>query len=81
MTTNGADHLTHLATISDPVERFEAATRYLESLRALVADVARLREGAVHSAYTDGINYSEFGRQVGLSAARIQAIANGKAAK
>ncbi|MFH8531528.1 sigma-70 family RNA polymerase sigma factor [Streptomyces tendae] len=73
------ENLKNLAEQEDPTERAKNVGKVLEAIPALQHWLREVRQGAVQEMRSDGMSHAEVGKQLGLSRARAQQIAEGRA--
>ncbi|MEV0220875.1 sigma-70 family RNA polymerase sigma factor [Streptomyces sp. NPDC050704] len=73
------ESLKHLADQGDPTDRAKNVGRVLESIPALQHWLREIRQGAVREMRDSGMSHAEVSKELGLSRARAQQIAEGRA--
>lgn len=73
------ENLKNLSEQEDPTERAKSVGKVLEAIPALQHWLREVRQGAVQEMRSDGMSHAEVGKQLGLSRARAQQIAEGRA--
>ena len=73
------ENLRHLSDQADPIERAKSVGKVLEAIPALQHWLREVRQGAVQEMRSDGMSHAEVGKELGLSRARAQQIAEGRA--
>ena len=72
------EHLKHLADQTDPTERAKGVGKVLEAIPDLQHWLREIRQGAVQEMRDDGMSHADVGKELGLSRARAQQIAEGR---
>lgn len=73
------ESLKKLSDQADPTERAKNVGKVLEAIPALQHWLREIRQGAVQEMRADGMSHAEVGKELGLSRARAQQIAEGRA--
>lgn len=72
------ENLKHLAEQGDPTERAKTVGAALQAIPELQHWLREIRQGAVQEMRDDGMSHAEVGKELGLSRARAQQIAEGR---
>jgi DNA-directed RNA polymerase specialized sigma subunit len=72
------ENLKHLAEQGDPVQRAKAVSTALQAIPELQHWLREIRQGAVQEMREDGLSHAEVGKELGVSRARAQQIAEGR---
>ncbi|MEU0098236.1 RNA polymerase subunit sigma-70 [Streptomyces sp. NPDC006267] len=72
------ENLKHLAEQDNPTNRAKDVGRVLEAIPALQHWLREVRQGAVVEMRAEGMSHAEVGKELGLSRARAQQIAEGR---
>lgn len=72
------ENLKHLAEQGDPTQRAKAVGAALQAIPELQHWLREIRQGAVREMRDEGKSHAEVGKELGLSRARAQQIAEGR---
>ncbi|MER6350636.1 sigma-70 family RNA polymerase sigma factor [Streptomyces sp. NPDC001634] len=72
------ENLKHLAEQGDPTQRAKAVGVALQAIPELQHWLREIRQGAVKEMRDEGMSHAEVGKELGLSRARAQQIAEGR---
>lgn len=72
------ENLKHLAEQGNPTDRAKAVGDALQAIPELQHWLREIRQGAVQEMREDGMSHAEVGKELGLSRARAQQIAEGR---
>lgn len=72
------ENLKHLAEQGDPTDRAKTVGAALQAIPELQHWLREIRQGAVQEMRDDGMSHAEVGKELGLSRARAQQIAEGR---
>lgn len=72
------ESLKDLTDQSDPTERARGVGKVLEAIPALQHWLREIRQGAVQEMRSAGMSHAEVGKELGISRARAQQIAEGR---
>ncbi|MET7975760.1 hypothetical protein ABZW44_22495 [Streptomyces mirabilis] len=72
------ENLKHLAEQGDPTERAKGVGAALQAIPELQHWLREIRQGAVQEMRNEGKSHAEVGKELGLSRARAQQIAEGR---
>ena len=72
------ENLKHLAEQGDPTERAKTVGAALQAIPELQHWLREIRQGAVQEMRSEGLSHAEVGKELGLSRARAQQIAEGR---
>ena len=72
------ENLKHLAEQGNPTERAKTVGAALQAIPELQHWLREIRQGAVQEMRDEGMSHAEVGKELGLSRARAQQIAEGR---
>ncbi|MDQ0758713.1 sigma-70 family RNA polymerase sigma factor [Streptomyces canus] len=72
------ENLKHLAEQGDPTQRAKTVGAALQAIPELQHWLREIRQSAVQEMRDDGMSHAEVGKELGLSRARAQQIAEGR---
>jgi DNA-directed RNA polymerase specialized sigma subunit len=72
------ENLKHLAEQGDPVQRAKDVSTALQAIPELQHWLREIRQYAVREMRGDGMSHAEVGKELGVSRARAQQIAEGR---
>lgn len=72
------ENLKHLAEQGDPTQRAKDVGTALQAIPELQHWLREIRQGAVQEMRDEGMSHAEVGKELGLSRARAQQIAEGR---
>ncbi|WP_394436251.1 sigma-70 family RNA polymerase sigma factor [Streptomyces sp. SGAir0957] len=73
------ESLENLSKQANPTERAKSVGKVLEAIPDLQHWLRQVRQGAVQEMREDGMSHADVGRELGISRARAQQIAEGRA--
>lgn len=72
------ENLKHLSEQGDPAQRAKAVGAALQAVPELQHWLREIRQGAVREMRDDGMSHADVGKELGVSRARAQQIAEGR---